>query len=73
VSANVKDIKRAVKAAEPEKPKPDALILRDHFRIIVNGVGRVWERNALVTDPEAIQIILANDDLGIARKFREIT
>jgi hypothetical protein len=62
-----------VKPKRNEAPKlPDALVLRDHFRLMVNGVGRVWERNALVTDPEAIALILANDDRGIARKFMEV-
>lgn len=59
--------------AVPANPLPTALVLRDHFRIMINGVGRVWERGALITDPEAIRIILANDDRGIARKFVEVT
>ena len=70
MSADAKTVK---KKAEEAPKLPDALVLRDHFRIIVNGVGRVWERNALIMDPEAIAIILANDDLGVARKFKEVT
>jgi hypothetical protein len=72
VSADAKAVKKLAKA-EPEQPKlPDAIVLRQHFRIIVNGVGRVWEKNQLITDREAIEIILANDDLGVARKFVEV-